>query len=100
MSVQNTMETAGETLEQQVSRMSAEVTTEKMITDALVHLLCFDAGKLSSSKLLQVLEFMSDQLTLGLGQGSALAGVFRDRCDGLRTMLVEGAIDELVGSPN
>ena len=98
--MQITMETAGGALEEQVSRVSAELTAQGMVIDAVVHLLCFDAGKLSSSKLLQVLEFMSDQLTLGLGQGSDLAGVFRDRCDGLRTMLVEGAIDELVGSAN
>ena len=93
-------EAAGETLEEKVFRMSAELTSERMVTDTLIHLLCFDAGTLSGSKFLQVLDFMNEQLETGLGHGSDLASAFRDRCDGLRTMLVEGAIDELVGSAN
>ena len=96
MSMRITMETAGETLEQKVSRVSAELTTERIVTDALVHLLCFDAGKLSGSKLLHVLDFMNDQLEAGLGHGSDLAAAFRDRRDGLRTMQVDGVIDELM----
>ena len=99
MSVQIMMEAAGETLEQQVSRLSAEVTTQRMVTDALVHLLCFDAGNLSGSKFLQVLDFMNDQLEEGIGHGSDLAAAFRDRRDGLRTMLIEGAIDEMRTRP-
>jgi hypothetical protein len=95
MSVQNTMEAAGETLEQQVSRLSAEVTTQRIVIDALVHLLCFDAGILSGSKFLQVLDFMNEQLEEGIGHGSDLAAAFRERRDGLRTMLIEGAIAEI-----
>jgi hypothetical protein len=96
MSMQITMEAADETLEEKVSRVSAELTTQRMVTDALVHLLCFDAGILSGSKLLQVLDFMNDQLETGLGHGSDLAAAFRDRCDGLRTMLVDSAIADIV----
>jgi hypothetical protein len=95
MSMQITMEAAGETLEEKVSRVSAELTTQRMVTDALVHLLCFDARNLSGSKLLQVLDFMNDRLEASFGHGSDLAAAFRDRRDGLRTMLIEGAIDDL-----
>jgi hypothetical protein len=95
MSVRMMMETAGETLEEKVSRISAELTSERMVTDALIHLLCFDAGNLSGSKFLQVLDFMKDQLEAGLGRGSDLAVAFRDRHEGLRTMLIDGAIDGL-----
>ena len=42
--MQITMETAGETLEEKVSRMSAELTTQRDGHRCLVHLLCFDAG--------------------------------------------------------
>jgi len=90
------MEAAGETLEEKVSRMSAELTSERMVTDTLIHLLCFDAGSLSGSKFLQVLDFMKDQLEAGLGHGSDLVAAFRDRHEGLRTMLIDGAIDGLV----
>ena len=95
--MQITMETAGGTLEEQVSRVSAELTAQGMVIDAVVHLLCFDARILSGSKLLQVLDFMNDQLEAGFGHGSDLAGAFRERRDGLRTMLIEGAIDDLAG---
>ena len=91
-------EATGETLEQKVSRMSAELTTQGMVTDALVHLLCFESGILSGSKFLQVLDFMNSQLEAGFGYGSELAVAFRDRRDGLRTMLIEGAIDDLAKS--
>jgi|EndMetStandDraft_8_1072994.scaffolds.fasta_scaffold151884_3 hypothetical protein len=88
-------EATGESLEEHVSRLSAELTTQSMVTDALVHLLCFDAGNLSGSKFLQVLDFMKDQLEAGLGHGSDLAVAFRDRHEGLRTMLIDGALNEL-----
>ena len=93
--MQMTMGTAGGTLEEQVSRVSAELTAQRMVLDAFVHLLCFDAGNLSGSKLLQVLDFMNDQLEAGFGHGSDLAAAFRDRRDGLRTMLIDGAIDDM-----
>jgi hypothetical protein len=95
MSTQITMEMVGRTVEEQVSRVSAELSAQGMVIDALVHLLCFDARNLSGSKLLQVLDFMNDQLETGLGHGSDLAAAFKDRRDGLRTMLIEGAIDDL-----
>ena len=95
MSTQITMGTAGGTLEEQVSRVSAELTAQGMVLDAVVHLLCFDARILSGSKLLQVLDFMNDQLEAGFGHGSDLAAAFRDRRDGLRTMLIDGAIDDM-----
>jgi hypothetical protein len=100
MSMRITMEAAGETLEQKVSRVAAELTAERMVTDALVHLLCFDARNLSGSKLLQVLDFMNEQLEVGLGHGSDLATAFRDRRDGLLAMLIDGVIDDRVGLAN
>ena len=94
--MQITMETAGETLEEQVSRVVSGTDGPEAWSSMPSSTCCASTlGILSGSKLLQVLDFMNDQLEAGLGHGSDLAAAFRERRDGLRTMLIEGAIDDL-----
>jgi hypothetical protein len=95
MSIKMAMETDSETLEEKVSRISAELTAQRMVVDAVIHLLSSDARILSGTKLLRVLDAMHDGLNAEFGPESDLAVALKDRRDGLRTMLIDSAIDDM-----
>jgi hypothetical protein len=76
----------------QLDQTAAMLTAHCMITEALVHTLCFDCDSLSRARILDVLDLVYGELEGGLGGDHDVVKAFGDQRDSLRSMLVTSAI--------
>jgi hypothetical protein len=98
MSEWKSMETVEETLEEGLSYAMAELTAQRIVTDVLIHVLCCGIQSVSRSTLLHNLDAVHDEIESILGRDDVMVISFRERRDSLRNLLIEGAIEELVGT--
>jgi hypothetical protein len=97
MSEWKSMETVKETLENRISRTMAELTAQRIVTDVLIHVLCFDMQSVSRSMLLRSLDVAHNEIETILGHDDVTVISFRERRNSLRNLLTEGAIEERAG---
>jgi hypothetical protein len=83
------------TLTDRLDRMSASMLAHRLLTDALVHVLCLGSGGLSRASLLHVLDVVHAEMGDNLGFDDMLVDAFREHRDGLRQLLLDEAIKDL-----
>ncbi|MBM6596405.1 hypothetical protein [Microvirga pudoricolor] len=83
-----------------VERLSAMLTAQRLVVDSLVHVLSLEQGVLSSAGLLRVLDVVHDEIGVSLGFDDMIVGAFREHRDGLRQLILDGAIQGLERASN
>jgi hypothetical protein len=76
----------------------AAITAHCIMTEALVHTICFELADVSRTRLLKVLDIVYDQLEGGLGCDDKTVRAFGEQRDSMRSLLVSSVIQAEMGS--
>ena len=70
----------------------ASTTAHCLMTEALIHALCFENQGINRTRLLNILDIVHDQLLAGLGGEDEIVRAFGEQRDSLRSLLVSSVI--------
>jgi hypothetical protein len=79
-------------LEGRVDQAVAAITAHCIMTEALVHTICFELADMSRTRLLKVLDIVHNQLEAGLGRDNEVVEAFGEQRDSMRSLLVSIAV--------
>ncbi len=79
-------------IEGRVDWAVAAITAHCLMTEALMHTICFDLADVSRTRLLNVLDIVHGQLEAGLGEEDETVRAFGEQRDSLRSLLVSSLI--------
>jgi hypothetical protein len=76
----------------------AAITAHCIMTEALVHTICFELADISRTRLLKALDIVYDQLEGGLGCDDDTVRAFGEQRDSMRSLLVSSVIQAEIRS--
>jgi hypothetical protein len=77
---------------ERLSRLAAMLTAHCLVTETLIHTLCFEDIGISRTRIVDVLNLVYEQLEEGLGSGNETVKAFSEQRDSLRSLLVTSVI--------
>jgi hypothetical protein len=79
-------------IEGRVERAIATITAHSIMTEVLMHTICFEVPGISRTHLLNIMEIVYNQLEAGLGCEDEIVLAFGEQRDSLRSLLVSSVI--------
>ena len=83
---------SGSSIDQRIDRTAAAISAHCMMTESLIHALCFELPEVSRARILNVLDTVYDQLEAGLGDDAEIVRAFGEQRDSLRALLISSLI--------
>jgi hypothetical protein len=71
----------------------AAITAQGIMTEALIHALCFELQDISRTRLLKTLDIVYNQLEGGLGGDDETVRAFGEQRDSMRSLLISSIIE-------
>jgi hypothetical protein len=78
--------------EERLSQLAAMLTAQSLVMETLIHALCFENIGISRTRIVNVLDFVYEQLEEGLGRDNDTVKAFSEQRDSLRSLLVTSVI--------
>lgn len=79
-------------IEERLGRMTAMLTAHCLLTETLIHALCFEQAQISRTRIVGILDLVHEELQEGLGDDSEIVKSFGDQRDSLRSLLIASVI--------
>ncbi len=79
-------------IEERLGRMTAMLTAHCLLTETLIHALCFEHEEISRTRIVAILDLVYEELQDGLGDDSEIVKAFGDQRDSLRSLLIASVI--------
>ncbi|RDI52422.1 hypothetical protein [Microvirga subterranea] len=81
-----------DSIEERLGRITAMLTAHCLLTETLIHALCFEQAEISRTRIIGILDLVYEELQGGLGDDSEIVKAFGDQRDSLRSLLIASVI--------